>query len=72
MNIVAVKKDENGDNAEFKLDNNKVVSMSEAIKMCENGELPNYNVGTSKAGTKFIRGNADGDSSNNLDQMPTF
>lgn len=72
MNIIAVKKDETGDNKEFKLDDNRVVSLSEAIKMCENGELENYNVGTSKSGTKFIRGNADGDASNNLDQLPTF
>lgn len=72
MNIVAVRKDENGDNKEFKLEDGKVVSLDEAINMCERGELPDYNVGTSKSGSKFIRGNADGESSNNLDQMPTF
>ena len=72
MNITAVRRNENGDNKEFKLDNNKIVSMEEAIKMCERGELPEYNVGTSKAGTKFIRGNADGNASNNLDNLPTF
>lgn len=72
MNIVAVRKDENGDNKEFKLEDGKVVSLDVAINMCERGELPDYNVGTSKSGSKFIRGNADGESSNNLDQMPTF
>ena len=72
MNIIAVKRNEDGDNTEFKLDNGSVVTMEEAIKMCEKGDLPNYNIGTSKAGTKFIRGNADGDKSNNLDNMPTF
>lgn len=40
--------------------------------MCERGELLDYNVGAYKSGSKFIRGNADGESSNNLDQMPTF
>ena len=72
MNIIAVRKDENGDNVEFKLDNNKVVGLSEAITMCENGELPDYNVGTSKSGTQFIRSNRDDTTSNNLDEMPTF
>lgn len=72
MDIIAVRKNEDGDNSEFKLNNGQIVSMEEAIKMCENGELPNYNVGTSKAGTKFIRGNADGDSTNNLDSLDTF
>lgn len=72
MDIVAVRKDENGDNVEFKLDNGKVVGVNEAIKMCESGELPNYNVGTSKSGSHYIRGNADGDTSNNLDSLPTF
>lgn len=72
MNIVAVKRNEDGDNVEFKLDNGTVVSSEEAIQMCEKGELPDYNVGTSKSGSKFLRGNADGDKSNNLDNMPTF
>ena len=72
MNIIAVRKDENGDNAEFKLDNNKVVSLSEAINMCKNGELQGYNVSTSKSGSEFIRENADSDEFNNLDNMLTF
>ena len=72
MDIIAVKKNEDGDNVSFKLSNNKVVSMEEAISLCESGKLSGYNVGTSKAGTKFIRGNADGNKTNNLDNMPTF
>ena len=72
MAIVAVRKDENGDNIEFKLDTGDVIDMESAIAMCEAGELPGYNVGTSKTGTKFIRGNADGDEGNNLDALPTF
>lgn len=72
MAIVAVRKNEDGDNVEFKLDTGDIISVESAIAMCEAGELPGYNVGTSKAGTKFIRGNADGDESNNLDSLPTF
>lgn len=72
MKIVAVRKNEQGDNEEFKLDNGSVIGMSEAIEMCNNGELPDYNVGTSRSGSQFIRGNADGDASNNLDNMPSF
>ena len=40
--------------------------------MCKNEDLPDYNVGTSKSGTNYLRGNADGDESNNLDSMQTF
>ena len=69
---MGVRENQNGDNVKFKLSNNEVVSLDRAISMCEQGELPNYNVGTSKPGTKYIRGNADDDSTNNLDQMPTF
>ena len=72
MDIIAVRKNEDGGNSEFKLNNGQIVSMEEAIKMCENGKLPNYNVGTSKTGTKFIRGNADGDSTKNLDILDTI
>lgn len=72
MNIVAVRKDENGDNVEFKLEDGKILSMHDTINLCEKGELAGYNVGTSKAGTKFIRGNADGEADNNLDNLPTF
>jgi hypothetical protein len=70
--IVAVKKNEDGDNIEFKLDDETVIDLNKAIEMCENNELQDYNVGTSKSGSKFIRGNADDDNSNNLDKLPTF
>lgn len=72
MKIIAVKRNESGDNIAFKLDDNRIVDLDEAISLCNNGELPDYNVGTSKAGTNFIRGNADGEESNNLDSLPTF
>ena len=41
MDIIAVRKNEDGGNSEFKLNNGQIVSMEEAIKMCENGKLPN-------------------------------
>lgn len=72
MNIIAVRKDENGDNKEFKLDNDQIVSVKQAINLCKKGELPGYNIGRSKSGSEFIRGNADGDENNNLDKLPTF
>ena len=35
-------------------------------------ELEGCNVGTARNGKRYIRSNADGDESNNLDQLPTF
>lgn len=72
MEIVAVKKDTNDVITEFKLDNGNIVDLPQAIEMVKNGELDGYNVAKSKSGTEYLRGDADGDSSNNLDSLPTF
>ena len=72
MTIVAVKRNSDGDNEQFKLDDGQIIDLNLAIQMCKDGQLEGFNVGTSKSGTEYIRGNADGESSNNLDNMPTF
>ncbi|ASW43577.1 hypothetical protein BEN51_08800 [Clostridium isatidis] len=72
MKITAVKKDSNGTITEYKLDNGTVINQEQAIQMAENHQLEGCNVGTARNGKKYIRSNADGDESNNLDQLPTF
>lgn len=72
MKIIAVQKDENGVIQQYKLDNNKVVGIQQAISMVENNEIENCNVFTTRSGNKAIRSNNDGDKSNNLDNLPTF
>ena len=72
MKIVAVQKDENGVIQQYKLDNNNVVGIQQAISMVENGDIEGCNVFTTRSGNKAIRSNNDGDKSNNLDNLPRF
>jgi len=72
--VVAVKKNDDGDISELKLDSGKVITIEEAIQMAKNDELPGYNVGRTRGENAHdvLRGDADGDPSNNLDNLPTF
>lgn len=72
MKIVGVRKDENGTIQGYKLDNNKVIGVNEAIQMVNNNQIENCNVFTTRSGSKAIRSNNDGDPSNNLDNLPSF
>ena len=72
MKIVAVQKDEKGIIQQYKLDNNKIVDVTQAIKMVKNNEIENCNVFTTRNGSEAIRSNNDGNESNNLDNLPTF
>lgn len=72
MKIVAVQKDEHGVIQQYKLDNGAIIGISQAIHMVKNGEIQNCNVFTTRSGSEAIRSNNDGDSTNNLDNLPTF
>ena len=72
MKIVAVQKDEKGTIQQYKLDNNQIVDVNQAISMVESNEIENCNVFTTRSGSRAIRSNNDGDASNNLDNLPTF
>lgn len=72
MKIVAVKKDENGTIEQYKLDDNQVVNVNEAINMVKQNQIENCNVFTTRNGSEAIRSNRDEDKSNNLDNLPTF
>ncbi len=70
--IVAVRKNGEGDIVELKLSSGEVVDYKLAQQMAQNGELENVNVFTGRDGEPHLRSNADGDPTNNLDQLPTF
>lgn len=72
--VVAVRKNESGDITDLKLSSGNVVSINEAIQMAKNDNLPGYNVGRTRGDNPHdvLRGNADGDPSNNLDNLPSF
>ena len=72
MKIVAVQKDEKGVIQQYKLENDRVVGVKQAIQMVKNNEIENCNVFTTRSGSEAIRSNNDGDPSNNLDNLPTF
>lgn len=72
MKVVAVKKDSNGTIQQYKLDDGRVIGQEEAINMAKSNELDDYNVGTTRNGSHYIRNNADGDESNNLDSLSEF
>lgn len=70
--FVAVQKNGDGDITSFKDSQGKVYNYQEAIQAVDNGEVLGANTFKGKDGEKYIRGNADGDPSNNLDNMETF
>ena len=72
MKIVAVQKDEQGVIKQYKLDNNQVVNVAQAIQMVKNNEIENCNVFRTRSGSEAIRSNNDDIKSNNLDNLPTF
>lgn len=72
MKIVAVQKDGKGVIQQYKLDNDKVVDVKQAIEMVKNNQIENCNIFTTKSGYEAIRSNNDGDASNNLDNLPSF
>ena len=70
--FIAVQKNGDGDIEKFKTSSGRVLSYEEALSEVSNGEVIGANVFKGKDGEMYIRGNADGDPTNNLDQLPTF
>ncbi|WP_018932730.1 DUF3892 domain-containing protein [Gracilibacillus lacisalsi] len=70
--IVAVQKNEDGDIVKMKLSSGQVVDYKQAQQMADNGEIEHVNTFKGRDGDKHLRSNADGDPSNNLDNLPQF
>ncbi|MUG64730.1 hypothetical protein CHH75_04175 [Paenibacillus sp. 7541] len=70
--VVAVRKNSDGDIVELQLDSGSVVDYKTAQAMVKNKEIKNLNVFRGRDGDEHLRSNADGDPSNNLDNLPTF
>ena len=70
--IVAVQKNEDGDIVKMKLSSGQVVDYKQAQQMADNGELEHVNTFKGRDGDKHLRSDADGDPSNNLDNLPKF
>lgn len=70
--FVAVQKNGDGDIVQFKTSSGRVLTYEQALADVNNGEVLGANVFKGKDGEMYIRGNADGDPTNNLDNLPTF
>ncbi|SCW38719.1 Protein of unknown function [Paenibacillus tianmuensis] len=70
--VVAVRKNGDGDIVELKLSSGQMVDYLEAQQLAKNGQLENVNVFRGRDGDEHLRSNADGDPSNNLDNLPGF
>ncbi|NMO94705.1 DUF3892 domain-containing protein [Paenibacillus lemnae] len=70
--VVGVRKNGDGDIVQLKLDNGQVVDYKTAQQMVQNQEIKNLNVFRGRDHDLHLRSNADGDPSNNLDNLPGF
>lgn len=70
--VIAVRKNEDGDIVELKLSSGRVVDYKTAQAMVKNNEIRNLNVFRGRDGEEHLRSNPDGIEANNLDNLPTF
>ncbi|TFE28547.1 DUF3892 domain-containing protein [Cohnella luojiensis] len=70
--VVAVRKNGDGDIVELQLSSGQVVGYKEAQQMAKNDQIDNVNVFKGRDGDEHLRSNADGKPENNLDQLPAF
>lgn len=70
--VVAVRKNGDGDIVELQLTSGRVVDYKTAQTMVKNNEIAGLNVFRGRDNDEHLRSNADGRKDNNLDNLPTF
>jgi hypothetical protein len=70
--FVAVQKNGDGDLTAFQTSSGRVLAYEQALQEVKAGAIAGVNVFKGRDGEMHIRGDADGDPSNNLDQLPIF
>jgi len=70
--VVAVRKNGDGDIVQLQLSSGRVVDYKEAQQLAKNGQIAHVNVFKGRDGDEHLRSDADGDPSNNLDNLPVF
>ncbi|WP_338555737.1 DUF3892 domain-containing protein [Paenibacillus sp. KS-LC4] len=70
--FVAVQKNGDGDLTSFKTSSGRVLDYQTALQEVQAGQIAGVNAFKGKDGEMYIRGDADGDPTNNLDQLPLF
>lgn len=70
--FVAVQRNGDGDLTAFKTSTGRVLGYEEALKEVQAGSIAGVNAFKGRDGGTYLRGDADGDPTNNLDALPTF
>ena len=70
--VVAVRKNAEGDITDLKLTSGQVVDYKMAQTMAKGGQIEGVNVFKGRDGEEHLRSNADGIKENNLDNLPQF
>ncbi len=70
--FVAVQKNGDGDLTAFQTSSGRVLAYEQALQEVQAGTIAGVNAFKGRDGETYIRGDADGDPSNNLDQLPIF
>ncbi|MGF7049184.1 hypothetical protein J2T13_003692 [Paenibacillus sp. DS2015] len=70
--FVAVQKNGDGDLTAFRTSSGRVLDYTQAKEEVNAGNIAGVNLFKGRDGELYIRGDADGDPTNNLDQLPRF
>ncbi|AOZ91578.1 hypothetical protein PNBC_15570 [Paenibacillus crassostreae] len=70
--FIAVQKNGDGDLTAFQTSSGRVLAYEQALQEVNAGAIAGVNIFKGRDGGMYIRGDADGDPSNNLDQLPIF
>ncbi|TMV46173.1 DUF3892 domain-containing protein [Paenibacillus mesophilus] len=70
--FIAVQKNGDGDITAFKTSSGRVLNYEQALTEVKSGAIQGVNAFKGRDGETYIRGDADGDPSNNLDNLPRF
>jgi hypothetical protein len=70
--FAAVQKNGDGDITAFKTNSGRVLDYQQALEEVKNGNIAGVNAFKGRDGETYIRGDADGDPTNNLDNLPIF
>jgi hypothetical protein len=72
QDVVAVRKNGDGDIVELKLSSGLAVDYKTAQAMAKNRQIRNMNVFRGRDGDEHLRSDPDGSPDNNLDNLPAF
>lgn len=70
--FVAAQKNKDGDITALRTSNGRELNYQQALQEVQADKIKGVNAFKGKDGDTYLRGDADGDPSNNLDNLPNF